>query len=1028
VTKKNRYPLPLISETLDRLVGAKAFTKLDLKDAYHRLRIKEGDEWKTAFRTRYGHFEYMVMPFGLANAPSTFQAYINQAMQGLLDVVCVVYLDDILIYSHDESKHEEHVKMVLERLRENGLYVNLKKCQFKTRSVEFLGFNVSTDGISMEESRVATVNDWPRPKTAKELMTFLGFANFYRRFIARYSKIAAPLTNLLKGNGAAFQWRDVEQAAFDELKKAFTEAPLLRHFDPSLPSTLETDASGSAIACVISQPFPSETPAKGHRHPIAFWSRKLKDAEMNYEVHDAELLAIVEGFKRFRHYLEGSAHTVRVLTDHKNLKYFMHTKELNSRQARWAEKLARFDFEIEYRTGTSNPADPPSRRPDYEMSESEKTRVALPTLRNQLRRKDAGGPSAPDEDSGDEASEELVAVMPALVARLRWVLTGPAMDERSSRRQINARATQACVQESEADAGCVGGSRLPSTGEMPAVDNAIVDDGADAGQRLLEPPAGAGRCSDHVSRASIVAAIAGRTAYDLDEQSLLEVISDCQRKCTFAQQKKEQLVSTVNQSDAGSTKDWYVDTKGLLRKGGCLYTPTNSALREEILQRCHDDPLAGHFGVDKTSELVRRGYFWPKLTEHVQEYVQTCGICQRSKAKRHRPYGELASLPVPTKPWEEISMDFITDLPPSESGKAVYDAILVVVDRFTKMARYLPVRKDMDAEGLANVFLPHIVCRFGTPAGIVSDRGSLFTSEFWSSLCYQLKMKRKLSTAFHPQTDGQTERQNQVLEHYLRCYANHQQDDWVSLLPCAEFAYNATKHSSTGMSPFRALYGYEPSLDGNVVDDVPGGEVPTGARRAEEVIQLRKTLTENLRRAIDSQAKWYNKKHTPREFAKGAWVLLSTKNLKLARPCRKMSERYIGPFLITDIIGRQAYKLDLPPQVKTHPVFHVSVLEPYFPRDGEDPSTHDPPVVLPDGTEEWEIEKIVDDRTRYGKTEYRCRWKSWDAAYDTWQREEDLKNCREVLDEYLRDRRKKREPPGRTSEEPARKRGRPTRG
>jgi hypothetical protein len=228
------------------------------------------------------------------------------------------------------------------------------------------------------------------------------------------------------------------------------------------------------------------------------------------------------------------------------------------------------------------------------------------------------------------------------------------------------------------------------------------------------------------------------------------------------------------------------------------------------------------------------------------------------------------------------------------------------------------------------------------------------------------------------------------------------------------------------MSPFCALYGYEPGINGNVADDVPEGEVPTGASRAKQVIQMREKLTQSLHRAVESQTKWYNRKHTPKTFTKGTWVLLSTKNLKLARPCRKLSERFIGPFLITDIIGKQAYKLQLPPQVRTHPVFHVSLLESYKPRPGEDPAIHDPPIVLPDGTEEWEIEKIVDDRVRYGKTEYRCRWKSWDASHDTWQRESDLENCAEVLTEYLRQKQAKRKSQTVTDKRPAKRRRGPS--
>jgi hypothetical protein len=179
LTVKNRYPLPLISETMDRLGGAKIFTQLDLRDAYHRMRIRAGDEWKTAWRSRYGHFEYQVMPFGLANAPATFQAYINKALSDLLDICCVVYLDDILIYSSSIEEHHRHVRMVMDRLRQYKLYVKLSKCAFDTDTVRFLGFIIDPTGIHMEPEHISTIKDWPMPKSVKEIQVFLGFANFY---------------------------------------------------------------------------------------------------------------------------------------------------------------------------------------------------------------------------------------------------------------------------------------------------------------------------------------------------------------------------------------------------------------------------------------------------------------------------------------------------------------------------------------------------------------------------------------------------------------------------------------------------------------------------------------------------------------------------------------------------------------------------------------------------------------------------------------------------------------------------------
>jgi len=1004
VTKKNRYPLPLISETLDRLVGAKVFTKLDLKDAYHRLRIRRGDEWKTAFRTRYGHFEYMVMPFGLANAPATFQAYINRAMQGLLDVVCVVYLDDILIFSQNKEEHRGHVEQVLNQLRKFGLYANLSKCEFETQSVEFLGFIVDTEGVKMDQRRVDTIKDWPTPTTVRELQVFLGFANFYRRFIAGYSKIAAPMTSLLKGGKQNIDWGEKQEGAFQALKGAFQAAPLLQHFDPLLPIFMETDASGFAIAAVLSQVFKDADGMNAQRRPIAYWSRKLLPAEANYETHDAELLAIVAAFKQWRHYLEGSAHTVTVLTDHNNLQYFMTTKELNGRQARWAEKLARFDFVIQHRSGKSNPADAPSRRPDYEMSEAERASVALPTLQNLLRASHSA--EAPEDRREGESAmnnlekEELASAMPVLLEGLRRVLNLAVEPTRSNGRdsstgvEWSANLNFRTAAQRGADAGLSPGGaregRRLSPGEMPALTDLIVRSVADAEQSgRLKPSAGANYCSGCVPRGVVVAAMGTRTAYDVGDKTMQEFILGCQRKDAFVDNKITALSSSSTKSRAGETKGWRVDATGLLRKHDKVYVPGASALREEILQRCHDDPLSGHFGVERTTLLVRRSYFWPTLAKDAQDYVGSCSVCQRTKAKRHRPYGELSSLPVPVKPWQEVTMDFITGLPASRRGDSVYDSVLVVIDRFTKMARYLPCRKTIDAEQLAELIIGSVVKDFGLPSGIVSDRGSVFTSKFWSTLCWILKIKRKLSTAFHPQTDGQTERQNQTLEQYLRQYCSFHQDDWASLLSHAEFAYNNSDHASLGCSPFFALYGFHPRIDIDVESDVPGGEVPAAAERAKQVTAMREELAQQLRRAVEYQAVWYNKRHAPMHFATGQWVLLSSKNISQARPSRKLADRFLGPFEIEGPVGHQAYKLKLPDTMRIHPVFHVSLLEPYRLRPGEDPAQHEPPVLVED-EEEYEVEEVLSERRIRGKTQYLVSWKGWSPAYNQWVDREDL--------------------------------------
>ena len=914
VTIKNRHPLPLITETLDRLCGAQRFTKLDLKDAYHRIRIRSGDEWKTAFRTRYGHFEYLVMPFGLANAPATFQAYINRALAGLVDIICVVYLDDILIYSAEEAEHWKHVKRVLERLRNFALYASLKKCQFNTTKVEFLGFVVSTDGVAMDQERVATVKDWPKPQTYREVQVFLGFANFYRRFIYRYSNIAAPLTNLLKGSKDGkkpepLEWSEKAQNAFDQLRDAFSSAPFLRHFDPNRKLRMETDASNFALGAILSQ-----QDEDGHWRPVAYWSRKMIPAEQNYEVHDQELLAIVAAMKQWRHYLEGSAHCIDILTDHHNLKAFMKQKALNPRQARWALRLAAYDFEIFHRPGKLNPADAPSRRPDYEGASPLNTTL-LPTLQNKL---------SLWEDKNDSRQKELIAAMtPAFqIAGIQVVVP---------RREIKG---------------------VPET------------------------------------------------AYEEPKRPMKSLIRQLQPHDKWMQSFKENMGPT-QERPRNRSQAWNLDSEGLLRHNNRLYIPCDQGLREELINNCHDDPLAGHFGAAKTQELLSRKYYWNGMTDEVAEYVKSCDVCQRTKSPRHRPYGQLGSLPVTNKPWKELSMDFVTGLPPSKYRGKVYDAILVVVDRFTKMVRYLPTTTTIDAAELAELFYAEIVCRYGTPAGVVSDRGSLFTSAYWSAICYHAKIKRRLSTAFHPQTDGQTERQNQVLEHYLRTFTNAKQSNWSSLLPMAEFAYMNSWHSSIGTTPFFLMYGYHPEINWEIEDDSIEGEVPAANEKIRSMQALRDETAERLRRANDSQAKHYNKLHKEQTYKVGDLVMLATKNLKQKRPSKKLSHKFIGPFRIVDKVGAQAYRLLLPSTFRIHNTFHVSLLEPYRLRDCADASEvfMQAPELI-DDEELWEVEEIVDKVKNKQGVWFKVKWTGWGEVYNQWLPDKELDGARELVHDF----------------------------
>jgi hypothetical protein len=359
ITVKNRYPLPLIPDLIDRLAGAKYFTKIDLRNAYNQIRIAKGDEYKTAFRTRYGLFEYCVMPFGLTNTPATFQALVNSTFAEWIDKFVVAYLDDILIFSRTLKEHDDHIRMVLQRLRKAKLYARPEKCEFYARSVDFLGFIIDAEGIRMDPAKLEAINAWPTPTSVRDAQSFLGFCNFYRQFIEGYSTIAKPLTDLTK-KGTSFYWNDQENAAFLGLKKAFSEADILRHADPTRPYTLETDASGYAMGAILSQMFDDGF------HPIDFFSRKFTPTEMNYTVTDKEMLAIHDAFQHWRHYLEGAPHETTVLTDHQALVYFAKKKNPDPQKVRWLQFLQNFNYNIVYRPGRlGTKPDALSRRPDY---------------------------------------------------------------------------------------------------------------------------------------------------------------------------------------------------------------------------------------------------------------------------------------------------------------------------------------------------------------------------------------------------------------------------------------------------------------------------------------------------------------------------------------------------------------------------------------------------------------------------------------------------------------------------------------
>ena len=914
ITVKNRYPLPLIRETLDALSRAKYFRKLDIIAAFNNLRIAEGHEWKTAFVTRFGLFETLVLPFGLCNAPSSFQHYINHALFDLLDKTCTAYLDDVLVYSTTRKEHRQHVREVVTRLRDAGLQIDIKKCEFEAQETKYLGLVVTTDGIKMDPAKVQAILDWKTPTTVKCLQRFLGFANFYRRFIQGFSVLRKPLDALLKKE-VKWTWDQDKETAFKDLKRAFASAPVLALFDYDKKTVLETDASDWASGGVLSQ-----YDEAGNLRPVAYFSAKHSAQECNYEIYDKELLAIIKALEEWRPELQGCQEEFEVITDHKNLEYFTTTKSLNQRQVRWSEFLSRFNFRIIYRPGSR------ATRPDA------------------LSRKKEDRPQHAGEDD-------------RVKNRNRQVLPPERFDE-AARRDLN----------------------LSEMTLAPA--------------SLLE----------------------------LAERPIDEIIQDAYRNSQLAQEMLTALRDPV-------VKKWPKQVRKTLRvamldckvRGNVIYyrerlfVPPIDEARVQVIYRAHSTGPAGHPGRIKTAELVGRSYWWPRMNADIETYVRACELCVRSKASRSSSQGFLKPLPIPFRAWSDISVEYITPLPECQRHGRRFKHVLVVVCRLTKMRHFVPM-ETLSAGELVDAFVNRIYSLHGAPDNIVSDRGSQFVSDFWKQLSARLSVTLKPSSSFHPESDGQTEHLNAVLEQYLRQFMSFHQDDWADWLPLAEFASNNAKSETTGMSPFFANYGFNPLLGTEASQPCP----PNMSEKRKKEFYRANVVAERLQRIIDkltAMAKLANEKmeetanrrrsEAPR-YVVGDRVFVDTRNMKTNRPMKKGDDKWAGPYKITAVYPR-ACALQLPAEMKIFPVFHTSLLRPAAVggllgqnelNEAESQKTRGRILERDDETQEvvekWEFESLLDCHNE-DELHYLVKWKH---HAPTWQPAKDLKGQEAVLRDF----------------------------
>ncbi|KAH0709204.1 hypothetical protein KY284_010631 [Solanum tuberosum] len=630
----------------DGSLRASYFSKIDSRSGYHQPRVRGVDVPKTAFRTRYGHFELLVMSFGLTNALVAFMDLMNRVFRNYLDSFVIVFIDYILIYSKSEDDHMNHLRIVLQVLKDHQLYSKFSKWEFWLRSVVFLGHIVSSEGIVVDPKKIDAVKSLPRPLSPSDIRSFLGLAGYYRSFQLLKDKLtSAPVLTLPKGT------------------KGFV---------------VYCDASRVGLDCVLMQ----------HGKVIAYASRQLKVHEKNYPTHHLELAAVVFALKIWRHYIYG-VH-VNVFTDHKSLQYVFSQKELNLRQRRWLELLKDYDMSVLHHPGKAN------------------------VVADALRRVSMGSVSHVEEEKRELARD---------VHRL---------------------------------------ARL--------------------GVRVEDSPKG-GVMIRHNFESSVV-----------------------------------------------------VDVK--------------------------------------------------------------CSNYQQVKAEHQGPGGLTQVIDILTWKWEEVNMDFVVGFPRTHRQ---HNSIWVIVDRLTKSAHFLPVKVSYSAEDYAKLYIKEIVKFHGAPLSIISDRGAQFTSHFWWSFQSGLGTQVKLSTAFHPQTDGQAERTIQTLEDMFRACVIDFKGNCDDHLPLIEFSYNNSYQSSIAKAPFEALYG----------------------RRCRSPVGWLKT-------AHSQQKTYANNRKRDLEFEVDDWVYLKISPMKGVMwfgKKGKLSTRYVGPYEILKNVVKVAYDLKFPIELApVHPVFHISML------------------------------------------------------------------------------------------------------
>ena len=869
VTVSDKYSIPQIQDVLDRLQGCQIFSTLDMAWGYWHIKMEPASIPKTAFITQDGHFEWMVMPFGLKNAPSTLQRVLRTILGDLSYKCTINYLDDIIVYSKTEEDHKQNLRQVLSRLRMNNIKLRKKKCSFMTEHVEFLGFKIHKDSVSPNPDKVKALRDYPVPRTRKQVQRFLGLCSYFRSHIPRYTESAFPLTKLTRKQ-SSFQWNQAEIASFETLKKSLMGPAVLKIFNPVLPTELHTDASKVGIGSILIQRNADGTP-----RVISFFSKRLSKEQENWSTTDQEGLAIVESIEKFDCYLRPFKFTV--YTDNSSLTWIANSSKLKGRLLRWFLRLQPYTFDIFHRKGSLNQhVDALSRAPVNPPSASEPLgEIGIITDHRKMGNKE----SSP--------TKSLSAT----------VILGPDSPiEHSTSSMVTCDVISNSVQQMDSESPVSGPVSRTSTCHQDLhipvgpVQNSSGSSFLDSIHQIMSSP---GPDSLAGPAITLVASVKG-----WNPNHALPFSEDTLRT---AQEAAD--LSAIRNPVIRNGVIHIRDKKKNKRK---VVPPS---LINTVLRFYHENH--GHFAKDKTSRMVNRYYWWPSIGKDITAHVDSCHECQMLKPPSGPGLGNLQLMPTPNKPFQLLSLDTMSIGAAAHNTSHKY--VQVLIDHHSRFVWTVATKKN-DAQAAINAMNKAVDYK---PRTLITDNGSNFASKEFRSYLVKHKIQHIFTTTYHPASNGMVERVNRTLKERLSFLKSQNPKlAWSTLLSDATGIYNSTLHDITGFTPRFLLTGDE---------EVPDGahQVPLDIAREQAAVR---TASQQRRRK-----ELYDKQHLQVTFEPGDRVIRKIpKNHPDYQD--KLAPKNLGPFLIVKKTGPVNY-LIVDPVHGSKPVsVHLDQLAPYVDR------------------------------------------------------------------------------------------------